>query len=136
MRARVEREDERVLDRSKRLRAGLLRAVERKGQRLEALAARIRPGRLAEETRRQSEALDRVSPRLDAAYAARLARLSDRLAALERTRKTLGYQATLERGYAVVRDGVALVTDVAGAKGARALEIEFKDGRFKPGIGE
>ena len=136
MRARVEREDERVLDRSKRLRAGLLRAVERKGQRLEALAARIRPGRLAEETRRQSEALDRVSPRLDAAYAARLARLSDRLAALERTRKTLGYQATLERGYAVVRDGVALVTDVAGAKGARALEIEFKDGRFKPGSGE
>ena len=74
-----------------------------------------------------------MSPRLEAAYGARLARLTDRLEALERTRKTLGYQATLARGYAVVRDGASLVTDVAGAKAARDLEIEFKDGRFKPG---
>ena len=112
---------------------GLLRAVEWKEDGLKALAARLRPARLSDETRRQGEALARVAPRLEAAYRARLTRLSDRLEALERTRKTLGYQATLARGYAVVRDGERLVTEVAEARSASALEIEFKDGRFRPG---
>ncbi|MDX8354450.1 exodeoxyribonuclease VII large subunit [Cognatiyoonia sp. IB215182] len=53
-----------------------------------------------------------------------------RLAALDRLRETLGYVATLKRGYAVVRGDEAVVTNVADAKVARDLEIEFADGRL------
>ena len=60
----------------------------------------------------------------------RLSTLTDRLAALERMRGTLGYQATLARGYAVVRSGADIVTGVAEAKAAKFLEIEFQDGRM------
>jgi len=52
------------------------------------------------------------------------------LDSLERLRLTLGYQATLARGYAVVRDdGGRLVAKSATARAASALEIEFHDGR-------
>jgi len=129
LRSRIDRGGERITDRGKRLSAGLSRAVERKRQALESTTARLRPGRLGDETRRQGEALARLSPRLDAVFSARLKSLSDRLAALERTRMTLGYQATLARGFAVVRDGEALVTHTKAAKTAKALEIEFADGR-------
>jgi len=60
---------------------------------------------------------------------ARLTRLSDRLEALDRTRRSLGYTATLSRGYAVVRKGETVVTSVAEARGA--LEVEFADGRVE-----
>ena len=50
--------------------------------------------------------------------------------ACDRLRETLGYRETLRRGYAVVRSGQALITNVAGAEAAQALEIEFADGRF------
>ena len=46
-------------------------------------------------------------------------------------RESLGYQATLDRGYAVVWAGEQVVTTKAAAKGAEALEIQFKDGRHK-----
>ncbi|MCV6593071.1 MAG: exodeoxyribonuclease VII large subunit [Silicimonas sp.] len=112
-----------------RLGAGLARAGERKGERFSALAGRLRPEGLVAQVSRQGEALDRIAPRLDSAAKTRLARLSDQLAALERTRRTLGYEATLARGYAVVRAEGAVITEAARAEGARALEIEFKDGR-------
>ena len=49
-------------------------------------------------------------------------------------RLTLGYEATLQRGYAVVRDedGAVLTTKAEAAK-ARALEIQFADGRLSVG---
>jgi exodeoxyribonuclease VII large subunit len=57
-----------------------------------------------------------------------------KLEALERLRNTLGYQATLERGYTVVRDGEgALVTDVKSANASDVLEIQFADGRVSTG---
>ena len=59
----------------------------------------------------------------------RVARLADRLDALERLRLTLGYEATLGRGYAVVRDGTgAVVPRKAAANKADTLEIQFADG--------
>ena len=53
---------------------------------------------------------------------------------LDRLRLTLGYEATLGRGYAVVRDeaGEVLTTKAEAAK-ARALEIQFADGRLAVG---
>lgn len=44
-------------------------------------------------------------------------------------RRTLGYEATLERGYAVVRGDGAVVTDTKAAEKAREIEVEFADGR-------
>ena len=59
-------------------------------------------------------------------------RRKDRLDGVERLRQTLGYRATLQRGYAVVRDvdGGAVVGDHARASQLGALEIEFRDGRL------
>ena len=75
------------------------------------------------------ERLDTTMTRMVTHERGRLQKLSDRLDALDRLRKTLGYKATLSRGYAVVRDGDAVVTTQAAAKKAKALEIEFADGR-------
>lgn len=79
---------------------------------------------------RQRQALAELSRRLvDQARRGQDDRVA-RLAALDRLRETLGYVATLQRGYAVVRGDAAVVTDVASAKAARDLEIEFADGRL------
>ena len=79
---------------------------------------------------RKQERLDvllrRLSDRATRQQAERVARLE----ALDRLRETLGYVETLKRGYAVVRAGGAVVTDVASAKAAADLEIEFADGRM------
>jgi exodeoxyribonuclease VII large subunit len=73
--------------------------------------------------------------RLDRAFRTRLDRLADRLAALDRTRQTLGYTETLKRGYAVVRAEGRVVTDKARAEKAAALEIEFHDGMLPVATG-
>jgi len=53
----------------------------------------------------------------------------DRLDALERLRVTLGYEQTLARGYAVVRDeNKIVITNVVAARKAPSLNIQFKDG--------
>ena len=41
----------------------------------------------------------------------------------------LGYHATLERGYAVVRSNDAVITKASSAATKNDLEIEFRDGR-------
>ena len=83
----------------------------------------------APDVSRAGQAFDALSARLSAVAMRQQSERVARLEALDRLRETLGYRETLRRGYAVVRDGDALVTDVAGAKRAKALEIEFADGR-------
>jgi len=64
----------------------------------------------------------------------RLATQSDRLAALDRTRQTLGYVETLKRGFAVVRaDDRILTSRATAAEAAGPLEVEFHDGRLALG---
>ena len=48
---------------------------------------------------------------------------------------TLSYEETLKRGYAVVRGDGAVVTTAEAAGMARALEIQFRDGRLAVGGG-
>lgn len=120
------------------VRAILLR-LERRGEKLADLAARLAPAltrMLAEAGRKQAEGrrdLTGLADRLEAALVARFARLRDRMEALDRTRGTLGYHQTLKRGYAVVRGDGAVVTSKAGAEKAALLEIEFRDGRLLVG---
>lgn len=80
--------------------------------------------------------LDRAAERLEGALGARLDQRGRRLAEARRLHETLGYTATLARGFAVVRDGSGKVlpsrTEAAAASG---LEIEFRDGKLKLGGG-
>jgi exodeoxyribonuclease VII large subunit len=139
LRAALMRQRDLLASREERLERGIALRLERWGERLADLAARLAPAlarTLAEAGRKAGDGrrdLARLAERLDAAPRQQLARLGDRLEALDRTRVTLGYHETLKRGYAVVRGDGAVVTSKAGAEGAAALEIEFRDGRLLVG---
>jgi len=122
------------------LRPALLQTrITRERAALEKLSARIAPAlaRLVKdrqrETRRQRDALGDVTRRLSAAVARHHADRRDRLAALDRMRRSLGYEETLRRGYAVVWGDGAVAKTRAAAKKAKALEIEFQDGKLPLG---
>ena len=99
-------------------------------QMLNASAARLRPAPLAERSQRLRKDLDDLNFRLAQNFARQISEQQQRLQATDRLRETLGYRETLRRGYAVVRSGKVLITDVTAAKSAKSLEIEFSDGRF------
>ena len=84
---------------------------------------------------RASDRLAQLSDRLKRASEQQVQDWSRRLEALERVRLTVGYEATLKRGYAVVRSGDAVLTTRAAASKATGLEIEFQDGRLALGAG-
>jgi len=116
------------------LRPSLLRrAVEGERRRLAGTAARLNIATLSRDMAQKRRDLDRVTQRLAEAGRRDMTARRDRLAALDRLRETLGYRATLARGYAVVRADGALVTTRAAAAEARALEIEFADGKLAVG---
>jgi len=113
------------------LRPGLLlRALESEKRRLENTAARLNLNALSADMTRQRRALDQINQRLSDAGNRQIKVLRDRLDGLDRVRKTVGYKETLKRGFAVVRAGDTVVTTKAAAAGAKALEIEFADGRL------
>jgi len=129
--ARVEAARDRLSARSERLDPGLVRAVATRREALDRLAARLRPEALTRETSLCRERVDALAARLAAAGEARNRRLRDRLEGLERLRLTLGYEATLERGYAVVRDAEGrVVTGLDRAAAQARLEVQFGDGRL------
>jgi exodeoxyribonuclease VII large subunit len=139
LRAGLARQGDLLGAKGERLGRAILRRLEQRGEKLESLAARLAPAlarMLGDAGRRTAEGRGRLAAladRLEAAPAARFARLRDRMEALDRTRATLGYAATLKRGYAVVRGDGAVVTSKAGAEKALSLEIEFGDGRLLVG---
>jgi exodeoxyribonuclease VII large subunit len=94
-------------------------------------ADRRRPDMLRAQIVRGSDMLAMRAERAERAARARLETLATRLAALERLRQSLGYPATLKRGYAVVRDDAGGVLTSAKAAGqASALKVEFADGEI------
>ncbi len=113
-----------------RLGPGLSRGTAQHRRELDRLAARLDAGRIAQANQQRNQALQDASARLDNAYLSAVSRQKDRLAALERMRQTLGYTETLKRGYAVVRGDGDVVTTQGAASKAKALEIEFADGRL------
>lgn len=111
----------------------LSRMIAAKRDRVNACAARMHPRQLARDIVRKGENLKALSQRLSLAGMAQIARLHNRLEAIDRLRETLSYKATLERGYAVVRSQGKVLTTKAAAAKAGALEIEFTDGRLDLG---
>ena len=95
------------------------------------LARRFLPNLVARKTRHSQDAFAQASKSFARAAGLDISQRREQLIALERVRETLGYKATINRGYAVVRSGDEVITTRKDAKSAVTLEIEFRDGRFK-----
>ncbi|KAA0912111.1 exodeoxyribonuclease VII large subunit [Aquicoccus porphyridii] len=118
-----------------RLPAGLLQTVRARAEALGRRTDRLSPGPILRDIAAKGDRLTAISRRLAQAGGPRIEEAKRRLAALDRLRETLGYKATLERGYAVVRGEAGVLTTRSAAETAGALEIEFQDGRLKIGGG-
>ena len=112
---------------------GLFRGVERQRRDLGKLAARLRVEALARDIAARQRLLAAAGLRLGNVARGQTDALRARLDAVERLRQSLGYEATLGRGYAVVRGDGAVVKSRAEAERAAALEIQFQDGRLALG---
>lgn len=120
-------------------RTGSLRAstldhmIKSKREALGRRSDRLSPLAFNREIARHKDKIGDLSRRLSEVSDRKVQTLKERLAGLDRMRETLGYHATLERGYAVVRGDGALITNTKSAKKASEIEIEFADGRFSIG---
>ena len=94
------------------------------------LVGRFVPNLVARKIRDRHDAFSQTSKSLARAVEFDISQRCEQLIALERLRETLGYKATINRGYAVVRSGDKVITTRKDAKSADTLEIEFRDGRF------
>lgn len=94
------------------------------------LARRFVPNLVVRKTRDSQDAFVQASKSLARAAGLDISQRHKQLIALERLRETLGYKATINRGYAVVRSGDKVITTRKDAKSTDTLEIEFRDGRF------
>ncbi|MGB3247109.1 MAG: exodeoxyribonuclease VII large subunit [Sulfitobacter sp.] len=116
-----------------RLAPALQRLVITRRERLDAQLRRFRPETLSLENDRQRRRLADVSTRLSAAGNRQIGKWHDRIEARGRILASLGYEATLDRGFAVVRSEGRVVTTAKAAKKAPMLEIQFADGRMEVG---
>ena len=115
-----------------RLPAALRSATQVKRVDFERRAAPLRKSVLMRELTAQKDRLQRATQNASTVSRRQILAWRDELDRLDRLRETLGYQATLDRGYAVVWAGDQVVTNKKTAKAADSLEIQFKDGRFSP----
>jgi exodeoxyribonuclease VII large subunit len=122
-----------LVERLARARAGVARGarrtVQRDGERLERARERLRraPGLVVQ---RDRERLERSRERLRAAPALILERRGARLEHAAARLRALAPHATLERGYAIVRSGEAIVRSTAGLQRDTRVEIELAEGGF------
>jgi len=113
------------------LRPGLLRRmIEAERRHLAERAARLRPRDLEMLVVRGQERLDHGLRRLSDLATRRESERTAKLRSLDQLLQTLGYEATLNRGYAVVRGDGRVVTTRDEAAATKALEIQFADGRI------
>lgn len=126
-------EKRRLRDTSVRLAPALLRTVSVKQEQLTARARRFRPVALTQDFERKAKDFTAISQRLSDVGQRNLLAWQSQIETLERLRLTLGYEATLERGFAVVRSEGEVVTNSKTAQKAVSLEIQFADGRVTVG---
>ncbi|PIE08668.1 MAG: exodeoxyribonuclease VII large subunit [Rhodobacterales bacterium] len=115
---------------ARRLDAALARPTGEKRRTFDRLAPRLDPTLVTQAAKRKARETEALLHRLTLAGQTRNAGARARLDALDRTRQTLGYRETLKRGFAVVRGEGRVVTTRKAAARAKALEIEFADGRL------
>jgi exodeoxyribonuclease VII large subunit len=130
LRRMIEGDTRRLGAASERMDSALKRRTRDDRRRLDTLAARFAARVPSDGITAKRAELDRASQRLPAAGQRQIDGWTVRIAALDRLRETLGYKATLKRGYAVIRSDGDLITTRKAAKKAGALEVEFSDGRL------
>ncbi|WP_111431662.1 exodeoxyribonuclease VII large subunit [Rhodobacteraceae bacterium DSL-40] len=109
----------------------LARSLERRREQLLRAGLGLRPQTMALPIRHRGERLAALGDRLARAGAQRLQAGRGRFEILARTLGSLGPEAVLARGFAIVRDGAGAVLQRAErARAATSLEIEFADGRL------
>ena len=129
LRNRIGNERQRLAPYDARLPVALTRSVAQHRRDLGQCSARLQPTTLQRDIERHRAKLDQLATRFANVARQGVSSRRDRLAALDRLRVTLGYEQTLERGYAVVRDGAGeVLTRKAQADSASALAIQFADG--------
>ncbi len=133
LRRAVETERRRLEDRAGRLDPALLRLVAARRETLGRRADRLSLRPIERDLGAKGERLQALARRFDQAAATQVMGWRRRLDEVERLRLTLGYEATLERGFAVVRGDGHVVTTREAAAAASGLEIQFADGRFRIG---
>jgi len=102
----------------------------------DALARRLRIDPIVRELAAHQRRLEEHGGRLDDGVRVRLERLRQRLTAQGRLLDTLGYEATLARGYVVVRTlSGEIVTRKAQVARPQPLDLQFADGRLRIGGG-
>ena len=116
---------------SPRLEPALLRGIDVRKTTFENTQKRLDIRPLERVLVQNRKDLDQLSKRLSDTGLRHISQLGEQLTALDRLRETLGYKATLKRGYAVVRADQKVVTSKDQAAKSDSLEIEFKDGRMK-----
>ncbi|MEM7319409.1 MAG: exodeoxyribonuclease VII large subunit, partial [Pseudomonadota bacterium] len=122
---------------SAHLRPATLRGlVGSRRDRLRNIAARLSPRPIERNLSDRQEALSRLTDRMHSAQESRFDRLRQYIETTDRVRETLGYRATLDRGYAVVRAEDQVITSKKSAASRTAFEIEFADGRLTVGAGK
>ncbi len=126
---RVALERTRVEGLSRRLTPALTRPIEAQRRAFAQMATRLDPARLLRVQAEKTQEFQALAARLARVSAAGLEREKRRLEAVDRMRQSLGYKATLARGFAVVCGDGELVTGAKAAGQAAALEIEFADGK-------
>ncbi len=115
-----------------RLPRGLQAMAQGKRVHLAQKAAALRPQSLHQAISQKEQVLQRVAGNFTNTSSRQVERWRNKLDGLERLRQTLGYEATIDRGYAVVRDSEGtLISTTKAASGAGPLDIQFKDGHFK-----
>jgi exodeoxyribonuclease VII large subunit len=116
---------------SARLEPALERLVSRQRLRLGRAEAGLRPATLRRAQAQGAERLAEAVRRLDRAWRDTAGRRAERLATLTRLHATLGYEATLRRGYAVIHgEEDSVLTRKSAAETVPNLSIEFADGRL------
>jgi exodeoxyribonuclease VII large subunit len=93
-------------------------------------AVRMVPVRLERDLQDRRQSLSRTLTALSKAGNTQVKNWKSNVESANRLRETLGYKATMARGYAVVWSGSELVTTKAQAKDG-ITEIQFKDGKLK-----
>ncbi|HPD90929.1 MAG: exodeoxyribonuclease VII large subunit [Rhodobacter sp.] len=127
LRHRLEQRADRLAAGAGRLAPALAAGLARKGDRLAAL--RLPQGQLVRDLARAAERLEARGQRMRPALLADLARRRDRLDALGRMHGSLGYEQTLARGYAVVRDADGRpLTDAEAVRALAQFTVQMRDG--------
>ncbi|ARO13914.1 exodeoxyribonuclease VII large subunit [Ketogulonicigenium robustum] len=112
---------------SQRLDAALQNGVEARAAKLRGMA--LTPSVLRARINSDSRTIATLDTRATAAAARLLAQKQQAVENLDRLRETLGYEATLKRGFAVVRADGHVATSTKALEAAKTVEVELADGR-------